>query len=211
MNTRKRTGLLLLVAIAVIVSVGWMLKDKLLLLAGSVSVTVDGSVIPFVREIRGFDDEAPRPLAAVTDGAGATISFVENELIVMTDDDAAVTALAARWGGKVVRHVVLRTAGVEGPSHHLIRIDPRRADASQLDADLEALNPGKRGRSKIRVKRGWPWFGCRGDSRGGRRPRRWHQLRDAANRLSRSEFDGRHAGCTAPTSQSVGRAVRQQP
>src|SRR5688572_11304738 len=135
MKTTKRLGLLLTVTILLIVCLGWALKRVLPLLVGSVSVTVDASVTPFVRAIDGFDDEGPRTLAAVTEASGVTVSFVENELIVMTDDNAVVAAVAERWGGKVVRQVVRGTSGLEFPGQHLIRIDPQRADPGRIAAD----------------------------------------------------------------------------
>jgi serine protease len=146
MNIRKIIGLLLLIVALLLVFLGWKVKQRGYVLPGTVSVSVDQKISPHVREVAGFDGAAPRPLAALSDGAGTTISFVENELIVVTDDDAALAALAKRWGGTVIRNLVPRNFGIEIPSYHLIRISPKQVDAKKLRADLEAMNPGKTGK-----------------------------------------------------------------
>lgn len=146
MNARKVIALVLLIVALVIALMGWMVKKRGYLLPGTVSVTVDERIAPHTREVPGFDNDPPRPVAALTDGKGITTSFVENELIVMTDDDAALAALAIRCGGTVVRRFVPRDFGLESPSYHLIRIaDPKSAEAKRLASDLQRLNPGKSG------------------------------------------------------------------
>ena len=51
--------------------------------------------------IPGFTDGTTRSVAAVADGEGGQATFVENELVVMSDDPGAVKQLLARRGGKV--------------------------------------------------------------------------------------------------------------
>ncbi|MBA3354710.1 MAG: S8/S53 family peptidase [Pyrinomonadaceae bacterium] len=115
------------------------------LLPGNVSVAVDTKITPAVRTISGFDKAPPRPVAALSDGRGTTISFVENELIYTTDDKAALEAFVKQWGGTVVRHLVPGDAGLRAPSQHLVRIDAKSANIEQMVSDLKKLNPGRSG------------------------------------------------------------------
>lgn len=146
MNARRILALLLLILGLLILLIGWKVKKRGYLLPGTVSVTVDERIAPHAREIPGFDNDPPRPVAALTDGKGTTTSFVENEFIVMTDDAAAASEVAARCGGAVVRRFAPRDFGLESPSYHLIRMaDPKSAAAKRLTSDLQRLNPGKSG------------------------------------------------------------------
>lgn len=108
------------------------------------TVEVDPTVQPEVNQIPGFDDEPARPVVALTDGSGILMHFVENELIVVSDDTAAVSALALRWGGTLVRSFVPADFGMPGTPQHLVRVAPSTADAAQLIADLQALEPATR-------------------------------------------------------------------
>jgi serine protease len=145
-NARRIVSLLLLILGLLILLIGWKVKKRGYLLPGTVSITVDDRVAPHIREIPGFDNDPPRPVAALTDGKGTTTSFVENEFIVMTDDAAAASEVATRCGGTVVRTFAPRDFGLESPSYHLIRMaDPKSAEAKRLTSDLQRLNPGKSG------------------------------------------------------------------
>ena len=136
---------LLLVALVLIAVAVWGIHRRGYLLPGRVSVAVDPTISPAVRTIPGFDKEPPRPVAALSDGRGTTLAFVENELIYTGDDKAALEALVGRVRGKVVRAVVPGDAALRMPSQHLVRIDAKGGDSRQLVADLKTLNPGRSG------------------------------------------------------------------
>src|SRR5262249_44094797 len=67
------------------------------------TVTLDSTLSLQVTSIPGFDGEPRRPVAALTDRSGILMHYVANEIIVVSNDTAAVTALANRWGGTLVR------------------------------------------------------------------------------------------------------------
>ncbi|MCA9969559.1 MAG: S8 family serine peptidase [Anaerolineales bacterium] len=104
------------------------------------SYVVDAGVAPFQAELPPLDGATPRPLAAVRTPAGDVSSFVANELIVQTDDTAALAALLARVGGEIVLEVDPASAGLSGlPQTTLVRVDLATADAGGLAADVMAL------------------------------------------------------------------------
>ncbi|AWR87162.1 S8 family peptidase [Meiothermus taiwanensis] len=72
--------------------------------------------------------------------SGHQSEFVLNELIISSDDTAKVEALAARYGGRI-----LRTISLEGaPKLHLVRVNASPAVEAQLAQDLRALVPEAR-------------------------------------------------------------------
>lgn len=108
------------------------------------TVVIDPAVRVDVTEVEGYDGAPARPVTALTDRSGIPMHFVENELIVVSDDAAAVAALAARWGGTVLRSFVPADVGMAGSAQHLLRVAPSFADAAQLVADLKTLEPSAR-------------------------------------------------------------------
>jgi hypothetical protein len=118
------------------------------------TVTVDDTVRVDVTEVEGFDGAPARPVTALTDRSGIPMHFVENELIVVTDDAGTAAALAARWGGTLVKSMVPADAGLPGPAQHLVRVAPSDADVAQLVADLRALEPGARNDLRVASEAG---------------------------------------------------------
>src|SRR5688572_26167100 len=113
------------------------------------TVTVDSGVVPAVTQVAGFDGEPSRPVAALTDDSGVPLHFVENELVVVSDDAGAVAAFATGIGGSVVRTIVPSEAGLPGAAQHLVRFDPSQVDGSQLAADLHAIDPDVSGTLRV--------------------------------------------------------------
>ena len=77
MKSYKKLSLLLLIVAILIALFAWGVHRRGYLLPGKVSVALDTTITPAVRTISGFDKEPPRPVAALSDGRGTTISFVE--------------------------------------------------------------------------------------------------------------------------------------
>lgn len=113
------------------------------------SITVDPGVVPSVAQVAGFDGEPPRPVAAVSDDAGVAMHFVENEVVVVSDDAGAVAALAASLGGSVVRTIGPAAVGLGGSAQHLVRFDPGQVDPSALAGDLHAIDPTVSGTLRV--------------------------------------------------------------
>jgi subtilisin family serine protease len=82
----------------------------------------------------------PRPVAALVDDDGQESMFVENELIVVTDDIGALNAFLDRWNGELLATIDPSDSGFDDlPSIHLVRIDASAANADELAADLREL------------------------------------------------------------------------
>lgn len=110
------------------------------------TVSVDSSVKPSVPTLPGLEDGVPRPLASIRDAKGNQADFVENELVIATDDSAALGAFLARWQGTVLKTFDPATAGLSGVSkQYLVRVRADAADASKLSANLRALDKDSRG------------------------------------------------------------------
>jgi hypothetical protein len=93
--------------------------------------TVDERVTPIRRELPPLEDGLPRLVAALADAAGSQQEFVEDEVLVATDNPELLGAFLARWQGKVLETHAAKEKG--GVTRHLVRINP---DLAKLD-DLE--------------------------------------------------------------------------
>lgn len=113
------------------------------------TVVVDPSVQPVMAELEDAESGGTRPLVAMTDHSGRALSFVANELLVASDDTAAVEALAQRFGGAIEHTVDLKSVGVTAPAVHRVRIDPATVDPSALVADLARVAPGVTGELRL--------------------------------------------------------------
>ncbi len=111
---------------------------------------VDPSVPVSVKAIPGPGGSS-RPLAAVADQNGNIAKFVEQELILYSNDDAEVAAFAARWNGKVVRIVDFEKEGIPAnlARMHLVQVAPPAADATAFTADLRTLDPVCHGTHRV--------------------------------------------------------------
>jgi serine protease len=121
--------------------------------AGALSeleITLDTAIVPTNVSVPPIvEGGAPRVLAAVLDERGNKAEFVENELILASDDFDAVQAFVTRWNGELLHTVDPADAEFEMPQMHLIRIDTSLADTAQLEADILALDPDARGASTV--------------------------------------------------------------
>jgi serine protease len=101
---------------------------------------IEPSLAPRVATIPDPDGGAPRPVGAMHGKSGIQSEFVLNELMVSSDDTAKVEALAARYGGRILRTIALEGA----PKLHLVQVNASPAVEAQLAQDLRALVPGAR-------------------------------------------------------------------
>jgi hypothetical protein len=117
---------------------------------------IDPEVEPAQRTLPPASGRDPeRPLASLVDRHGNHAEFVANELVLVTDEAAALEQFVARWDGEVLVNLDPATYGVPGlPPRYLVRIDPRRADVDQLAADLSEANPHARGPHRVSSKEG---------------------------------------------------------
>jgi hypothetical protein len=115
---------------------------------------VDTSVTPYVSELPGFDDES-RPIAALVDEDGVQAEFVENELLVMTDDSADLDPLLERWSGEVVLEIDPTESDIDYlPRYYLVRVDPDGADTDALPGLTRQLHEDRRNDLRVSSREG---------------------------------------------------------
>jgi serine protease len=109
------------------------------------TVSVDSTLEPNVPSIPPLADGEPRPLARAVNGLGHGADFVANELLLKTDDGAALADFLTRWGGKLLLTTDPADARLAGAAVHLVRIDSSFADTTSVEANLRWLDPLGRG------------------------------------------------------------------
>jgi len=119
------------------------------------SFKVDVSLKPRVASLQDVDNEISHPLAAIVDNYGNQADFVENELIVVTDDTNALNDFLARWNGKVLLTTDMKENGLPDLSNqYLIWIDSSFAKAELLADDLKLIDPNSRNDLRISSQAG---------------------------------------------------------
>lgn len=98
-------------------------------------VAVDPSLARAVRDRRlpRFEDGQPRTAAVARFPGGDLVPFVENELLLTTNDAGKAKALAARWGGSVVRTIARPAATGRGPTF-VVRVNASKAPEQAFTA-----------------------------------------------------------------------------
>jgi subtilisin family serine protease len=114
------------------------------------TVSVDTALRPAVAQVAGIDGGAARALARVADARGHAADFVAHELLVQTNDSAALDDVLARRGARLVKSIDFARARLAGvPRLHLIHIDAPAADVAALADDLRAIDAGSRGEHRV--------------------------------------------------------------
>lgn len=103
---------------------------------------IDPALQPIQSTIPGLDGIGSRNLESARSASGAKMDFVQNELVLITDDQAALEAFLKRWSGTELALFKPADYGLDKlKPYHLVRIDPSKADASRLAGNTHALNP----------------------------------------------------------------------
>lgn len=121
------------------------MKDPRLL-----SFSVDPSLKPAVAQLpmpAGQDQltnkqlpaQEMRPVATVVGPGNVRADFVENELILLSDDRKALDQFLQRWNGKLLMSSSPRDLNLKMPDIHLVRIDASNADTNSLTDDLRKV------------------------------------------------------------------------
>ena len=107
--------------------------------AAQVSIDVDDSLMPYTDELPAVDG-GDRPLATLVDQDGTQVDFVEDELLLSTDDPAVLEAFLERWNGTLIESLDGGDAAIAGlPGLHRVRVDAAAADTARLEMDVAAL------------------------------------------------------------------------
>lgn len=120
-----------------------------------ISFSVDTSINPPVNDVPGFADGVLRPLARIRDANGHDADFIEDEILLMTDDPAELNAFIDRWQGVLLMTYDPAYAGLSGVDPmYLVRINTDLADPSAIEADLRAITPDGQGDHLISSEQG---------------------------------------------------------
>jgi hypothetical protein len=110
------------------------------------TVSEDPTLKPSVPLLPPIDASGPRPVVTVRDTRGNQADFVENELVLATDDSATLNAFLARWQGTVLNTFDPAAEGLTGMTkQHLVRVKVDSADIARLSTDLRTLDADSRG------------------------------------------------------------------
>jgi len=102
---------------------------------------VDVELVP-AESVPDGPDDTERRLAAVVDDLGNRGVYIEDELIVVTDDPKALNGVVDRWHGEVIDTIDPARKDIAGMSpQYLVRVDPSGADTAELPEMLARLNP----------------------------------------------------------------------
>jgi serine protease len=109
--------------------------------ADQLRIVVDPAVAPERSEIEPIVAGGPsRSVGSYRSTEGIVSDVVLDELVVTTDDPAALDALLARRNGEVLEAGDPDEFG-DGYTDYLVRVDPATADPANLAADLLAFEP----------------------------------------------------------------------
>jgi len=104
---------------------------------------VDDSLSPYSFEL-------DRPVASLQDEDGTQVDFVEDELLLSTDDPDELEAFIDRWDATLIESVAPGDVGLdELPTLHRLRVDTSAAPTGSLEADVAAL--ADQGGGELRV------------------------------------------------------------
>jgi serine protease len=111
------------------------------------SFDVDPELKPAIDALPAWEpDGEPRRLARITDELGHEIDFVENELLLLTDDEDELDAFLERWDGEIVHTTKPREeGGLDMPNSYIIRVEPTRGDPATLTANVRTMDAASRG------------------------------------------------------------------
>jgi len=119
------------------------------------TITIDPGLVPRVPSLPPLGDGEPRPLGTLTDDSGVQVDFVQNELVIVSDDQTAVNAFVTRWQGKVLKSIDPAAFGLSNLKPlHLIRVNTASADTSKLIGDLQTIDPNSRSDLKVSSQEG---------------------------------------------------------
>ena len=119
------------------------------------TLTVDTTLKPARATLPAIDDSGPRPIVTMLDSEGNKTDFIENELVISTEDTTKLGAFLTRWQGKVLQTIDPATQGLSGfKPMYLVRVNVANADTSKLGADLQSLTPDSTGASTVSSSNG---------------------------------------------------------
>ena len=116
-----------------------------------VTVIVDHSVTPFTSTVEGlYEGDPARSVGAVVDVDGNQADLMLNEVLVAVHSQAELDSFLGRWDGEVVDAFTKdEFSDPHDPDDYLVRVNPAKADADRLVADLLTLEPYHEGEIRV--------------------------------------------------------------
>jgi len=100
-----------------------------------------------------------RPVALLRDEEGVDAHFMENELLVSTENTAALDELLARWNGTLLGTLDAQAGGLDGvPNSYLVRVEASAATTDALIDELKKISPQPGGRFRVSSEAGLKLF-----------------------------------------------------
>ena len=110
------------------------------------TVLVDPTQVPDFTTLPGPREGLIRSVTSLSDAHGRKAHFVQNELIVSTENPFELAEFLDRRHGQVLSVINLRSStGAQGKQHYLVRVDPTGAQTAGLPADMHTANPNATG------------------------------------------------------------------
>lgn len=115
------------------------------------SVSVNPAIVTEVETLPAIDTSGiERRVAVIRDELGKISKFVENELIIMTNDTTALQGFITRWDGVLVKTIDIQSLGLAGGTDvHIVRVNTDAADGTRLRDDLLTLDSEARGATEV--------------------------------------------------------------
>ena len=137
---KKTTGILIALCISLailLILCLWLYWQQL---ATGISISIDTSLRPAQEDLPGYESNNPRPLATIIGNSGLRAHFVENEIIVTTEDQATIDRLSDRYNATVLAQVDPSIAGISSEAKtYLLRVEPTAVALPDLAENLNAL------------------------------------------------------------------------
>jgi len=119
------------------------------------SFIVDTSIAPKSSSLPALSGGQPRPLASIVDNHDKQADFVENELLLLSNDTDAVSAFVSRWQGTVELTINPSDLRIPGLSRmYLVQINTSLADPSTLVNKLRGITPFGQGQHRLSSQAG---------------------------------------------------------
>jgi len=109
------------------------------------SVSVDTTLHPVLSSIPGADAAHPRTINCLADGTHQA-QFVNDEVLVTTNDPARLDAFIKRWHATIVSALPRESAVALPHAIYLMRIDSSTANLAALPQNMQKANPNVTGK-----------------------------------------------------------------
>lgn len=113
-------------------------------------IQVNTNLKPTQAPLPSLNGTDPRPIARLKDDQGNQSDFVENELVISTNDQTQLDAFVTRWQGTILKTLNPTTQELPGfVAMYLVKIKVSSADTGKLSSDLVALQPNATGTQQV--------------------------------------------------------------